>query len=163
MGGWLVSAVLGKTSRWDSGVISDASWGSGKFPAFSDIFCCDLKSANQSIDIVTLLHNTWLWPSNPLRSHIVLVFSLHNSDQLTQQPTHIAISSDSDVSFNQILNENEMTPIFENKMKSSAVSPLAIIHQNPRVSFRLSIVYASARLTVDVWDEGKLKKMMPWL
>ena len=85
------------------------------------------------------------------------------SDRLTQQPTHIAISSDSDVSFNQILNENEMTPIFENKMKSSAVSPLAIIHQNPRVSFRLSIVYASARLTVDVWDEGKLKKMMPWL
>lgn len=90
------------------------------------------------------------------RSYTILVCFLHNSDRLTQQPIHIAIPSDSDVSFNQILNENEMSPTFENIMKSSAVSLLAIIHQNPRVSFRLSIFYASARLAIDVWDEGKL-------
>ena len=36
------------------------------------------------------------------------------------------------------------------KIKYSATSQLAMIHQNPRVSFRLSTVYASARLTVDV-------------
>ena len=73
---------------------------------------------------------------------------------------HSLISSDSDVPFNQVFYENEVTSTCENKVKSSAVPPLANIYQDPRLSFRLSIVDASPSLTVDVWDEGKLRKIL---
>ncbi len=48
------------------------------------------------------------------------------------------ISSESDFSFDKYPNENKVAATYENKRKSSAVSPLAIIHRNPRVIFRLS-------------------------
>lgn len=73
---------------------------------------------------------------------------------------HSLISSDSDVPFNQVLYENGVTFTCEKEVKSSAVPPLANIHQDPRLSFRSSIVYASPSLTVDVWDEGKLSKIL---